>query len=216
MTLRPSCYLVIAAIVLFLVLAGDAAFADTAPGDVWLTQQFQSLDSGALQDVLDGTEDFAGMPLLAIATVAAAGLFIWLGGAPPAAAILAALPTRLFVTALKELFERPRPSPGEVDVGHQPDSFSFPSGHAFNAVVVYGLIIAFAAVYIPYRPARLALQAACAWVIIGASAERVYDGNHWPSDVAAGLALGGIVLAGLLLLHEQLRQRGLHSTATRS
>ncbi len=100
--------------------------------------------------------------------------------------------------ALKEVVERPRPSPALVSVDQQPGDFSFPSGHANTALVLYGLIIYLAAVYVPNPWLRVPLQGFCLWVIIGNGLQRVYVGHHWPSDVLGGYYLGALVLAVLI------------------
>jgi len=109
---------------------------------------------------------------------------------------------RLLNSGLKELVQRPRPSPELVQVGGQPPpSFSFPSGHADGAVVLYGLLFYFVTVYVPVPWLRLPLQALCLWVVLFTGMERVYVGHHWPSDVVGGYWQGALVLAGLIALH---------------
>ena len=89
----------------------------------------------------------------------------------------------LAVTALKELFDRARPSLADptIDaVGLVPASDSFPSGHAataFAAAVAVGLV---------HPRLRRPLLALATIVAIS----RVYLGVHYLSDVLAGAALG--------------------------
>jgi len=94
--------------------------------------------------------------------------------------------------ALKNLFHQPRPywlSAGIVAYGHE-NSFGLPSGHAQNAVALWGLLAA----KMSKRWAR-----ALAWIIaIAISVSRVYVGVHWPSDVLVGALVGGMLLWAFL------------------
>ncbi|MFD5848243.1 phosphatase PAP2 family protein [Streptomyces chartreusis] len=83
----------------------------------------------------------------------------------------------------KQLADRPRP-PQEWfphdEVDDRPDSSSFPSGHTAAAV-------AFTAAVAPTWPAA---GAVCAVPVAAVALERVQSGAHYPSDVAAGTAIG--------------------------
>jgi undecaprenyl-diphosphatase len=66
----------------------------------------------------------------------------------------------------------------------------FPSGHAATAVVLYGLIAYLLMPYLPSRGWRVFafLVAGLLALLIGYS--RIYMGNHFPTDVIAGYAVG--------------------------
>ena len=106
----------------------------------------------------------------------------------------AALLTAVFVGALllesvaKHLLAHPRPDL----VPHAARVFtaSLPSGHATMAAAVYLTAGALLARAVPGRRlgAGLVAVGACLVLLIGLS--RVYLGLHWPTDVAAGWALG--------------------------
>ena len=89
---------------------------------------------------------------------------------------------------------RPRPDDPLV----QAYGYSFPSGHAFNSTVSYGLlaIIAWRS-DLPLAARRLIVAAAIILVaLIGCS--RIALGVHYPTDVVAGW-LGGLALLGLVV-----------------
>lgn len=93
-------------------------------------------------------------------------------------------------SALKLLVARARPSgliPSIVE-----SSYSFPSRHAVAAVALYGFIAFFLARQYPEHARKIAATATILILSIGFS--RLYLGVHFPSDVIAGFALGGIWL----------------------
>ena len=118
--------------------------------------------------------------------------------------IVVALPARFLVTMIKELVERPRPSPDLVEVADPLSNFSFPSGHAFNAVVLFGLIFYLATCYLSNRYVRLGTQVSMLLIIAGASLARVHDGLHWPSDIVGGGLLGLLVVSAIVAFGESL------------
>jgi len=67
--------------------------------------------------------------------------------------------------------------------------YSFPSGHATLAPLVFGLGVLIWAAPWP-RATRLALVAGAALLSVLISFSRTYLGAHWPSDGAGGLLLG--------------------------
>ena len=87
-----------------------------------------------------------------------------------------------------DYFARPRPT---QQTGLAVTSIpAFPSGHAMSAIICYGFL---AYLLIPHMPSRfwkwLVAMAAVA-VILFDGYSRVFQGNHYLSDVLAGYALG--------------------------
>ncbi|HMK09239.1 MAG TPA: phosphatase PAP2 family protein [Anaerolineales bacterium] len=71
-------------------------------------------------------------------------------------------------------------------------SFGLPSGHAQNAVVLWG--------YLAYTVRRWWATLAAILLILAISFSRLYLGVHFPGDVLAGWIVGALVLAVFLLL----------------
>jgi undecaprenyl-diphosphatase len=108
---------------------------------------------------------------------------VWAGAAPLAALAVAQV--------VNKIVDRSRPYVAMPDahvlIARSADA-SFPSDHSTAAgAVAVGLVIAGAAL----GSRRLGIIAAVAAVLLAFS--RVYVGVHYPSDVLAGLAIGGVV-----------------------
>lgn len=85
-----------------------------------------------------------------------------------------------------------------MDVAAQ--GYSFPSGHAGNAVVVYGSLAAH-----KRNNKLLWVLAVVLPLLVGFS--RVFVGAHFPTDVIVGWALGVIVVMLVSWLHRTIRNR---------
>lgn len=86
-------------------------------------------------------------------------------------------------------FHRARPV-FDVPVWHHMTAPSFPSGHTMASVMCYGLL---AYLIVPWiRPGwgKAAVIALAVLMILFVGFSRVFIGDHYPTDVLAGLALG--------------------------
>jgi undecaprenyl-diphosphatase len=73
---------------------------------------------------------------------------------------------------------------------HDAGWYSYPSGHAMLAPLVFGLgVIAWTAPW-PSAPVRRVALSAAALIALGVGLSRVYLGLHYPTDVIGGLLLG--------------------------
>ncbi|WP_318199631.1 phosphatase PAP2 family protein [Streptomyces sp. SCL15-4] len=132
----------------------------------------------AVEEMAEGSKLWCG----------AAAVMMWRGGwrgRKAAAAGLAALAVAQVVSngLCKQLADRPRPPKEWIphdEVDDRPESSSFPSGHTAAAA-------AFTAAVAPSWPLA---GAACAVPAVMTAVERVQSGAHYPSDVAAGAAIG--------------------------
>lgn len=103
---------------------------------------------------------------------------------------------------LKQVFARARPTLFEVI--QRPDTYSFPSGHAMSAMVIFGSL---GTVIIALRPRSKPFVMVCAGILIaGIGISRVYLGAHWPLDVVAGWATGvPFLIATVHIVHRAKR-----------
>ncbi len=89
---------------------------------------------------------------------------------------------------LKIGFNRPRPS--IIVTAVHTVSSSFPSGHAMSAAIVYSTVAYLAARLLKRMWAKVLVMTAAFIVIALICLSRLYLGVHYPSDVAAGVAIG--------------------------
>jgi membrane-associated phospholipid phosphatase len=113
---------------------------------------------------------------------------------------------------LKNVIHRTRPAFGAHFLHGL--SYSFPSGHAFGGIVVYGLL-AFLLVdfYRPERNARRLVWSVAGALIFAIGLSRTYLGVHYPSDVIGGWAAGVAWLAICLVGLRFARARSGHGAA---
>lgn len=112
------------------------------------------------------------------------------------AALLAALLCALYVQAIKQLIDLPRPAavlaPGSFfQYGPAFRAVSFPSGHAAAASALAGIVVIGATARTALRLGAVALA-----MLVGMA--RIMVGVHWPLDVLGGLA-GGWMAAWMAL-----------------
>lgn len=91
-------------------------------------------------------------------------------------------------SAMKLIFHRPRPAlAGRLgDAGW----YSYPSGHATLAPVIWGIGLVLLAQLFESRAVKIALWTLSIAMPVAILASRLYLAVHYPTDVLAGLALG--------------------------
>jgi membrane protein DedA with SNARE-associated domain/membrane-associated phospholipid phosphatase len=105
---------------------------------------------------------------------------------------------------LKGLFARPRPHfehPLLVET-----SYSFPSGHAMESFVVYGMLAYFAVLALRTWESRVGVVCGAALLVVLIGFSRMYLGVHYLSDVLAGYAAGAVWLSALITGVETIRR----------
>ncbi len=110
----------------------------------------------------------------------------------------------VLVLLLKALFARPRP------YFEQPllleTYYSFPSGHAMEAVVLYGMLAYFAVLALRTWQTRAAVVFGTSLLVLLIGFSRIYLGVHYFSDVVAGFAAGGMWLSTCITAMEFVRR----------
>jgi undecaprenyl-diphosphatase len=108
--------------------------------------------------------------------------------------------------ALKHIIERPRPIYAASFLHSY--SFSFPSGHAMESLVGYGMLAYLLVVFwARRRQVQLAIIAAAAVLIVAIGFSRLYLGVHYFSDVIGGYASGVVWLSTCMTALEIARRQ---------
>ncbi len=106
--------------------------------------------------------------------------------------VVGALGGEILNQVLKNIFDRPRP------VFTNPlataESWSFPSGHAMESAILYGLLAYFLLLGVRSRAGRIAIIVAAIVLLLLIGLSRLYLGVHFFSDVAGGYAAGAVWL----------------------
>ena len=99
--------------------------------------------------------------------------------------------TPIINQVLKQFFHRVRPDLHRlIEIG----GFSFPSGHAMNALAVYGILSFLLWRHIPSRLWRTTLIIISTIIILMIGTSRIYLGVHYPSDIIGGYFASGFWL----------------------
>lgn len=190
------------AVVVWLVTSGHSGSFDSLGLLLWRDSDLQPAGPALLLESVRDLTSLGGVllrNLIALGAVTAL-LFLRLRREAVLLALTVALGW-LVGYGLKLLVGRPRPEivPHLTEAG----GASFPSGHSFNAAVVY-LAIALAFATLSARQSvRVTIIAAAVVLSLAVAWSRVWLGVHFPTDVTAGW-LGGVgwaFLATALLHH---------------
>jgi undecaprenyl-diphosphatase len=161
--------------------------------DLGLSRAIYSLRTPFLTQIMLGAT-FLGSTLFISTLAIIIFLIFWIKNRKNFAAFLAVtlLASVVLNNLLKYYIHRLRP---DISLLINELSYSFPSGHAMNSLVFYGLLAYFAHRCIKNGPWRILIDAAAIILVIAIGFSRVYLGAHYPTDIIAGYAAGACVLS---------------------
>lgn len=130
-----------------------------------------------------------GYPILVVMVGAVVGFLLVSRRFGPALFVLLSVGAGTLVGHLLKLaYDRPRPDVVDHLVAiHTP---SFPSGHATMSAVVYLTLASLILRLVDSRAVRAYVLTIAIALTVSVGLSRIYLGVHWPSDVAAGWAIG--------------------------
>ncbi|MEO8333934.1 MAG: phosphatase PAP2 family protein [bacterium] len=197
---HPRLYLVVyvggGLVLVALMVWAFAALADEIPEQGWMERLDHGITGFLQSRGTEGGESFFlavslfGAPLLAaleaVVTLVLARRRDWLRAGAVAFSCVGG--AALNVT-LKQIFHRGRPEYAAEFIAHQ--SWSFPSGHAMDSLVGYGIMLFLVLEHTHDATRRRLLIGSTAIVVALIAWSRVYLGVHYLSDVIAGWLAGG-------------------------
>ncbi len=107
----------------------------------------------------------------------------------------------------KSLIQRPRPGTDLVDVFEVLTTYSYPSGHVMFYVTFFGFVWYLAFMLLKRSVSRGLVLGIFGVFIALVGVSRIHLGQHWASDVLGAYLLGGLILAGIILLYRWRKTR---------
>jgi undecaprenyl-diphosphatase len=185
------------------LLCAAAAIQDYFFGDLFLARVIQEIRPSPWEEIMETVSIIGmGLPMVFLA-LAFFGWFLWKKQKAEYMVLGGALLSLTVNPVLKLLVDRPRPTEDLVIIWRDSAGLGFPSGHAYTAMVLFGLLYYLTPIVIPWRRVIPLLRFTFLALIILMGISRVYLGAHWPSDVLGGFLVGGIILTLLIHLHRQ-------------
>jgi undecaprenyl-diphosphatase len=145
--------------------------------------------------------------VLTVMVLAVAGFLAMTRKGLTAVFVLASVTGGVLISqTMKWAYARPRPD--LVPHGTEVFTASFPSGHSMMSAVVYLTLGALLARTQLDRAVKSYVMAMAVLLTVLVGVSRVYLGVHWPTDVLAGWALGGLWALVCLMAMLWLQSRG--------
>ena len=186
----------------FGVLAFFVKTTKSFPFDLVITEGIQSVSYQPFGSLMIAISWLGFFPQSAYVTMAIIVVILFFGLQWEAmSAILAAGISTGINVLVKDLIQRPRPENPVIHVMSRLTDFSFPSGHVMFYVGFYGFL-AFLAFTLLKPSLKRALILIVLSVLIGlVGISRIYEGQHWFSDVVGAYLLGTLTLLGIIWIY---------------
>jgi undecaprenyl-diphosphatase len=189
---------VVASSLLAAIKLADIVRGDGSGLDERVLRAFRSSDDLAhplgprwLAEMVRDVTALGSTGVLAIVVAAVAGFLLLTSKTHTALlVVISVLAGVLISQTLKFVVARPRPE--LVPHGTEVFTASFPSGHAMMAAVVYLTLGALLARSQPDKGVKIYVLSTAVILTGLVGLSRIYLGVHWPTDVLAGWALGGL------------------------
>jgi undecaprenyl-diphosphatase len=194
MTIKNKILIILAAILAggFLAIALLVADGKTQALDEQWSQAIYDLRTPVLTQIMAAASAISSTMFTGLLT-AIVILFFWIKKQHKTAIFFGAI-LAISVIAnnlIKYSIRRIRPETSPIE---DASWYSFPSGHAMNSLVFYGVLLFLANRSIKNKKLLLVVNIAAPIFVALVGFSRVYLGAHYPTDVIAGFLAGGAIL----------------------
>ena len=183
------------------ILSTGAVIQDYFIGEPWLARNIQETSAGPWEETMEVVSFIGQNYILIPLALLLFAWFLWKNHRAETLVVVAALISLAINPVLKIVVNRPRPPDDLVSVWGNFDGVGFPSGHAFSAVVLFGLLYYLVPLLVRWKAAAYLARGSLIMLILLIGISRVYLGAHWPSDVLGGVTYGTIMLTLLIGFH---------------
>jgi membrane-associated phospholipid phosphatase len=194
-------YMLVAVIVFFIlaVLAHTVAYFTF---DVTITRAVQTFHAGWF-DVLMRALSWIGFAPQEWVISLVVVLFLYASGLKweTVVTIMSLVGSTVLGVGVKLLVDRPRPSADLVTVLSQLKDNSFPSGHVLYFTTFVGFLLFLSFTLLKHSWWRTSLLIILGGMVALIGLSRIYEGQHWASDVIAAYLLGSVWLGLSILIY---------------
>jgi undecaprenyl-diphosphatase len=192
----------IGAVVVFIGLAALAKTVAYFTFDVTITQALQTFHPSWF-DALMYTLSWIGFAPQAWMISVVVILFLLVSGLKWETVVttVSLIGSSLLVVGIKVLVDRPRPTADLVNVITQLKSYSFPSGHVVYFTTFIGFLLFLVYTLLKKSWWRTVLLVILGGMVVLIGLSRIYEGQHWASDVLAAYLLGSVWLSLSILVY---------------
>ena len=194
-------YLVIAVIV-FVVLAVLARTVAYFTFDVTITHAIQRFNAGWFSALMYALSWIGFGPQAYVISLIVL-LFLYASGLKweTVVSFVSLILSSALGLGIKVLIDRPRPNADLVNVITQLKDYSFPSGHVLYFTTFFGFLIFLTYTLLKHSWLRVTLLMIFGAMVALIGLSRIYEGQHWASDVLGAYLLGSVWLALSILVY---------------
>jgi membrane-associated phospholipid phosphatase len=183
------------------ILGVYGSVSGQAAWEVELMRSIQAASPAPLRWIAHAMTALGNWPIYPVAVIVPIVVLMAARHRSLALLVAAAAILRMSSPMLKAIVDRERPSAALVDVSNQLSSPAFPSGHVLSATLLFGVLVYAVEIAVPHPTVKRWLQGALVCMIVLMGYARVELGEHWPTDVMGGWAVGAVMLIFLCRAH---------------